>query len=117
MNATAEHYRYVSEYLALAREAFAATARGQRVRLAWNGRALDAAQWRASFRRALHRRINAKGGVMSEGRKHSPEYQTGLVRDAERVRARLQRRVRFYQFETAEVRARLGHLLSDRADN
>jgi hypothetical protein len=45
-------------------------------------------------------------------RKWDAMEQTRMVRDCYRVRDRVTRRVRVYQFETAEVRRRFGHLLS-----
>lgn len=105
------NYQHVRDYLAICRAAFSATAEGRRVRLSWAGRSLDAEGWRAEFRRALHRRINAKTAAPT-GRKHDPDYQIRLVRDAQRVQNRVRGRVRIYQFETPEVRARFSHLLS-----
>jgi hypothetical protein len=110
------NYAHVQDYLAICRRAAELTSQGRRVRLSWAGEALDAEGWRRSFRRALHSRINSKGGLYDTGRKRSPEYQTGLVRDARRVQDRLRGRVRFYGFETPELRGRLGHLVSSHDD-
>ena len=61
--------------------------------------------------------INRKAGIPDvPGRKHETDYQTRLARDCRAVRDIVTRRLRVYQFETAEVRERFGHLLARRDD-
>ncbi len=107
-------YTYVHEYLALLKTAAQALAQGKRIRLRWNGDAMDAEQWQRERIRALDRRIALKGGEPA-GRKYSQQYQVALFRDCQRVRQALSR-VRVYQFETPEIAARYKHLLADPRD-
>lgn len=48
------------------------------------------------------------------GRKRESEYESGAHRDQWRLRDKRERRIIIHQFETAEVRERFGHLISDR---
>src|SRR5690606_21531329 len=75
------------------------------------GRFQTLAQWRRECLDALDARINQTVRPGFEGRKCDPDYQRSLYRDARRVRERLTARVVVHQFETAEARARLAHLL------
>src|SRR6266704_3298607 len=70
-------YKHVREYLALLRRADQALAKGCRIRLRWNGDAMDVEEWRDERIKALDKRITLKGGK-SVGRKHSEQYQIGL---------------------------------------
>jgi len=57
--------------------------------------------------------INRKAGIPDVAcRKQESDYQASLYRDAARLMAITRNRVRHYQFETAEIRGRFGHLLS-----
>lgn len=57
--------------------------------------------------------INRKAGIPDVAcRKQASDHQAALYRDAGRLMAITRHRVRHYQFETAEVRRRFGHLLS-----
>lgn len=83
-------YPEPGKYLAAVRKAFAVTQSGGRVRMHWSCNGLDAEGFREDFRHALHRRINLKAAMLGEqppedGRKHEPLYQTGLMRDCQRV--------------------------------
>mgnify|MGYP001565119092 FL=1 len=109
-------YPEPGKYLALCRKAFALTAQGIRVQLAWNSRPLDAAGWKRQFIQDLHFRINRKEGPYDVWRKQDPDYQVKLRRDQDRLHQKIRARVRVYQFETDDVRRRYGHLL-DRYDD
>lgn len=111
MNATP--YQFVSTYLRFAREMFRRTAAGEYVRYQWAGDYLDAAAWRREFVTALHRRINAKGGVTVYCRKADNDYHIRLWRDSRRVRELLTTRIIHRQFETVDARRRFGHLLTE----
>lgn len=69
------------------------------------------------FTEGLHDRINLRGRIKAGGRKDSADYQTRLRRDQRAIRDRVTRRVRVYQLETAEARARFSHLLSSYGDD
>lgn len=71
---------------------------------------LNAKEWRRWFRQCLMDKINRN--LPMTGRKWSDEYQTGLLRD-KRIVAECCQRVRHYQFNTPEIKSRLGHLLSN----
>ena len=60
------------------------------------------------FRRALHRRINDRGGDLEA----NVDMDIDLVRDARDLDAILRQRVRVYQFRTSMMRSRFGHLLA-----
>jgi hypothetical protein len=63
----------------------------------------------------LHVAINRKAGIPDIAcRKQESDYQIAIARDCRRVHDKIRHRVRVYQFETAEIRARFGHLLSSR---
>ena len=99
---------YHRDYLAMCRRAEEAFRRGARVRFGY-GASMDRVEFWRAFRRALHRRIT---GPLPAWRKLDPQYQIALRRDADRVRDRVERRVRVYQFETQEITRRFGHLLA-----
>lgn len=109
------HYRYIGEYLTACRGAFKAASEGRLIRLWWGGNGLNLDQWRREFIGALNRRINSKVSEPPAWRKLDGHYQTCLWRDARRVE-KANRRVRVYQFETAEARSRFSHLLATRDD-
>jgi hypothetical protein len=79
----ANWYPVPGVYLASVRRVDAIVAQGGTIKTDWAGSALDAQQWAAEKRRALHARITAKGG----------------------------RRIIVRQFETRTVRERFSHLL------
>ena len=107
-------YKHVREYLALLRRADQALAKGCRIRLRWNGDAMDVEEWRDERIKALDKRITLKSGK-PVGRKHSEQYQIGLFRDCHRERDAV-RRIRVYQFETPEITRRYKHLLAVRGE-
>jgi hypothetical protein len=81
------------------------------------GRQMNRGEARHRLALMVNRAINRKAGVPdARGRKQESDYQWALRRDANRVEDRLRRRVRIYQFETKDVRGRLGHLLSEYDD-
>ena len=97
------------------REGRRITAMGQKAKIFRDGPALDAVQFRAEMRRALEERIALKVAPAPVGRKHDPDYQRGLLQDANDLRA-IHRRVRLYQLRTPELARRFGHLLANRND-
>lgn len=103
------HLGYHRDYLAMCRRAERAFAEGRRVHFGYGGTPMDEHEFWRAFRRALHRRIT---GQLPAWRRLDPAYQVALQRDANRIRDRVQHRVRIYQFETPELRRRFGHLLS-----
>lgn len=76
-------------------------------RFDWTWPTTTAGALRAEMRRALDRRINSRGGRDAD----NGAVDIGWARDAHRLDD-IRRRVRVYQFERAEVKARFGHLLS-----
>lgn len=81
-------YREAKSYLDICKRAFDTTGRGGKVRLFWNGDALDAQGWRDEFLRALHRRISGPDAANHRGkpkRKLAELYQTGLIRDRRKI--------------------------------
>ena len=60
----------------------------------------------------IHDLINRHIEGYGQGRKWRAEYQTGLLRDACRIKEKLTRRVRVYQMETPELARRFSYLLS-----
>jgi hypothetical protein len=106
---------HLHSYLEFCRKAKVHTATGGHVQLFWNSRLLDAAGWHREFVSALFRRIDDRAGIRPSGRKHTNEYQIGLMRDAQRLRDS-HIRIRVFQFETPELRERFGHLLSSYND-
>ncbi len=64
------------------------------------------------FQKALHNRINIRGGDHEACNPIPAEW----IRDCRAVHDRINRRVRVYSFETPECRDRFAHLLSDRND-
>lgn len=77
----------------------------------WTRGYVTAGELRAEMRRALDRRINARGGD-EEANTPIPDE---LVRDARRLDD-IKRRIRVYQFETKGLRSRFGHLLASNDD-
>lgn len=63
--------------------------------------------------KALHNRINHRGHLTPRGKKDSTDYYWSMKRDQHRLQDIYNIRLRVYQFETSEVRARFSHLLSD----
>lgn len=106
-------YRWAGWYLKHVKAAFAHTAASplNTVKTGWASPALDAAGWRREFMLALHRRINAKGGVEPRGRKTDTEYWWRMKRDARRLRDWFQFRVAIHGFESQEARKRFSHLI------
>jgi hypothetical protein len=103
------------DYLDFCRRANRTARQGGTVQISWSSKLLDAAGWRRAFISALFRRIDDKAGIEHSGRKHSDQYQTGLMRDAYRLRD-IRNRIRVYQFETPELTRRFGHLLARHDD-
>ena len=110
-------YKFVHEYLTMIRRAYRRLKANPNARYqtSWTCRGLDLTQFRKWFMDALERRINAKGGLWQIGKKYEPEYQIAMWRDCQRLKS-IACRIRVYQFETAEVRHRFGHLLSSKED-
>ena len=106
---------FAKTYVQAWREGLRLTAAGQSVRLFRDGRTLNAAEFRAEMLRALEERIALKAGPAPTGRKHSPDYQRGLLQDANDLRA-IHRRVRVYQLRTPELSRRFANLLASRED-
>lgn len=67
------------------------------------------------LRFGMHDRINRHVPDFGVGRKWGDDYQTHLYRDSRRLRD-IANRIRVYQFESAEARARFSHLLADRSE-
>jgi hypothetical protein len=79
----------------------------------WRDSTLTKDQARPRLAFLLHTAINRKAGIPDvAGRKQEADYRASLWRDCHRVRDRVNRRVIVRQFETREVRARFGHLLT-----
>lgn len=74
----------------------------------WARGTVTASEMLAEMRRALQRRINIRGGKPQDNDPMPIE----LVRDSRRLDDILRRRVRVYQFESDECRARFSHLLA-----
>ncbi len=119
MTAPNQHYQHVGDYLAMCRRALAFTNAGGRVRLFWNSDYLDLAGWRREFRRALHRRINAKAGGLPIGRRWCEPFQTELIRDCRWLRemsASGWRLRAIPRFGTDIVQRQFGHRLNNYPD-
>lgn len=105
-------------YLACVRRAFAITNAGGRISLGWtDADGHDREAWRREFRRALHARINAKGG--NQYSRYNDPSQRGIAPEYRRDRQRLiqsAQRVRVYQFETRAVRKRFADRLASYVD-
>jgi hypothetical protein len=119
-------YKHVDGYLRWAKAAFAFAKAGGRVRLHRWDEPIGLDEFRREFRRALNKRINLKGGrdlrsVLNHNgrraRKFDQDYETSFYRDQRRVRDIILTRLRVYQFETREVRARFGHLLASHEED
>jgi hypothetical protein len=81
------------------------------------GRRLDRHQARRRLTYLIDMAINRKAGIPDvPSRKHESDYQIRIFRDMRALHDRINRRVRVYQFETAEVRKRFQHLLVSRDD-
>jgi hypothetical protein len=63
----------------------------------------------------MHARINRPIPWFGLGRKWASIYQVGLMRDARRLKE-INQRIRTYQFETPDITARFGHLLTRNDD-
>lgn len=110
-------YAHVHEYLTVRRAASMLLAQGHAVKLSRCGDTYDAEAWERECIRALDRRITLKAGPTSPWRKLAPEWQTNMQRDARALADLLQRRIRrAYRFDTREMQARFGHLLSSHND-
>ena len=68
-----------------------------------------------AMRAGLADRINRHIPGFGRGRKWSDEYFIKAYRDSRRLRG-IARRIRVYQFETTDARARFSHLLSSHTD-
>lgn len=78
----------------------------------WAGAVVSASEMRRKMVSALHRRINLRGGDAAACEPVPIEW----YRDARRLEDIKVRRVRVYQFERPEVRAKFGHLLASHDD-
>ena len=78
----------------------------------WAGSVVSAAEMRRQMRVALDKRINVRGGDLAA----NDPIDIGWVRDARRLKDIKLRRVRVYQFERPEMRAKFGHLLASYND-
>ena len=65
----------------------------------------------AKFLKAMHSRINSRGGIKFEGRKHSEIYQTEQMRDCWNIRRHTAHRVIVRQIMTPELRQRFEHVI------
>jgi hypothetical protein len=72
---------------------------------------ITADQARKDFIKALHNRINFRGGDRVRGKKDCYDYYWRLMRDKMALN-NLRNRICVYGFETREVRERFSHLLS-----
>ena len=82
-------------------------------RLDWALQPKTKAQFHAFLREKLHTKISNHLPWYRRGRKWTAMEQVRMMRDCRAVRDLVTRRLRVYQFETAEVRRRFSHLLSD----
>jgi len=79
----------------------------------WHDQVVPAGTVLAHVRKAMDNRINARAGYTPR----EPREETyRLARDARAAHDHNTRRVRVYQFETKQARARLGHLLASHED-
>lgn len=68
------------------------------------------------MRASIHDRINKHVKTYGVGRKWKSDWQISAWRDSRKLRDHADRRVRFYQLETAEARGRFSHLLARHDD-
>ena len=80
----------------------------------WYGKTVKAAK--RDFLHTLHKRISARGAPPPGWRKWDDDQQVKWLRDRAQIYDWLTRRVRFYQFETAECRQRFAFVLSSYED-
>ena len=66
----------------------------------------------AKFLKAMHARINSRGCIKFEGRKHSDIYQTEQMRDCWNIRRHAAHRVIVRQIMTPELRRRFEHVIT-----
>ncbi len=66
----------------------------------------------AKFLKAMHARINSRGGIKFEGRKYSDIYQTELLRDCWNIRRHATHRAIVRQLMTPELRRRFEHVIT-----
>jgi hypothetical protein len=72
-------------------------------------------QAQARLTKMVHIAINRKAGIPDVPCKKAGEiYQFAMMRDQQALHNRLNKRIRIYQFETAEVRKRYAYLLDKR---
>lgn len=69
------------------------------------------------YDRIINNAINARGGIEFKGRKFDDDYQVNLRRDKQLLEQIRNTRIRVYQFNTPEIKARFGHLLASREDD
>lgn len=108
-------YPLAGWYLKNWREAKVQLAAGRLVRVAGMHNPMNRDQFDAFMRRALDRRINAKGGTEGAGRKYSDEYQTAITRDARGVNDYFSKRMRYgwNRWNTPEIQKRYGYLIRE----
>jgi hypothetical protein len=112
----AKWYPAPGYYLACVRNADQVTSGGGLIQMEWCSRPLDRVGWAAEKIRAIHARINAKGGrrYSRYNDPHTIGLATCFVRDAFRLRDGT---IRFYGFESRACRERLSHLVPERDNN
>lgn len=114
--APAWKYDHVGDYLTVIKKGLARCKGGDRVRMDWAGEPLDLGGFRQEFIKALHRRISLKVEQPPKMRKLNQNHQAALRRDQGRIRDIVRIRLRVYQFETKEAKARYSHLLASHDD-
>lgn len=65
----------------------------------------------AKFTKAMHARINLRGGVRFVGRKHSETYERDMRRDCWAIRDNATKRIIVRQLTTPELRRRFASIL------
>lgn len=106
-------YQHVDTMLAAYKRAFATLKSNPnaRIRMNWACDGLDLQGFRRNFVNALNRRINLKVDQPRNWRKLDPQWQIAAWRDSRRLQD-MARRIRVYQFETTEAKARFGDRLA-----
>jgi len=112
MNMTRENYPKPGAYVQLWKRVKAAYHESPNTEAPWlDGWTKPVCEIWQEFVTAMHSRINKRGGLGKRGRKDSQDYVTRLRRDQRAIQAKVQNRVRLYQFQTVEAEKRFGHLL------
>lgn len=105
---TMRDYPVPGAYVAAWKRGKEHTARGGLIRMEWPCSGLNAQQFDCEMLGALNRRINERGGIVEQGRKYDPEWQTECRRDCYRIRDHFQKRIitRLRDLSTPELRQR-----------